>query len=72
MNKRRRRPRGPAYPTVELKRRLERALRQGHPWVWRDAVELAGAEVGSIVDLVDRKKNFVARGFVDAGPIGFR
>ncbi|MEM9695765.1 MAG: class I SAM-dependent rRNA methyltransferase [Myxococcota bacterium] len=72
MSKRRRRARGPACPTVELTRRLERTLRQGHPWVWRDAVELAGAEVGSIVDLVDRKENFVARGFVDAGPIGFR
>ena len=59
-------------PVVRLARKLERVLRQGHPWVWRDALVDLSAPAGTVVTVVDAKGGFVARGIADDGPIGVR
>jgi 23S rRNA (cytosine1962-C5)-methyltransferase len=61
-----------ALPSLRLKKPLERALRSGHPWVYRDAIEVCDAEPGSQVRVLDRQGKFVATGLLDAGPIGVR
>lgn len=68
------------YPAVRLKKPLERALRSGHPWVFRDALEPRAATdatdatdaPGTQVRVLDRQGRFIATGLVDAGPIGVR
>lgn len=59
---------------VELRKRLERAIGGGHPWVYRDA--LAGAPRlpdGAPVQLTTRNGSALAIGFWDAGsPIAVR
>jgi len=68
-----RRPRAlPGEEEVRLARKLERVLRQGHPWVWRDALPGLAATPGQVVVVTDPKGDFVARGIVDDGPIGVR
>jgi len=59
-------------PALRLKKPLERALRSGHPWVYRDAIEASDAAPGTQVRVLDRQGRFVATGLVDAGPIGVR
>jgi 23S rRNA (cytosine1962-C5)-methyltransferase len=59
---------------VELRKRLERAIRGGHPWVYRDA--LAGAPRlpdGTVVRVTTRTGRTLAFGFWDArSPIAVR
>ena len=61
-------------PGVELRKRLERAIRGGHPWVYRDA--LAGTPRlpdGAVVQLTTRNGSPLAVGFWDArSPIAVR
>jgi 23S rRNA (cytosine1962-C5)-methyltransferase len=57
---------------VRLARKLERALRRGHPWVWRDALVRLDAPPGAVVAVMDAQGGFVARGIADEGPIGAR
>lgn len=57
---------------ARLRKRLERVIRQGHPWIWRDALEDLRARPGEIVTVTDRRGRFVARGVGDEGPIGVR
>ncbi|HVT09232.1 MAG TPA: class I SAM-dependent rRNA methyltransferase, partial [Polyangia bacterium] len=61
-------------PRVQLRKRLARAIRQGHPWLYRDA--LAGAPPlrdGALVLVVDADRRPLARGFWDArSPIAVR
>ena len=54
-----------AYANVMLKRGREKWLQEGHPWVFRAAVQAAPEQVepGAIVDVVDRAGRFVARGY---------
>ncbi len=61
-------------PRVKLVRDLGARLREGHPWVYAQALERKGTLTpGAVVDLVDRAGHFVARGWADpAGPIGLR
>lgn len=59
-------------PRVTLRKRLERAIAQGHPWLWRDALDPHSFSAGTAVDVVDRRGDFLARGIVDGGPIGVR
>ena len=59
-------------PALRLKKPLERALRSGHPWVFRDAIEASDAAPGTQVRVLDRQGRFLATGLVDAGPIGVR
>jgi 23S rRNA (cytosine1962-C5)-methyltransferase len=61
-------------PGVELRKRLERTIRGGHPWVFRDAV--AGAPRlpdGAVVQLTTGTGRALAFGFWDArSPIAVR
>ena len=56
------------YQRVILRRGKERRLLEGHPWVFSGAVgqHPDGAEPGSIVDVIDARGDFVARGYYNA------
>jgi 23S rRNA (cytosine1962-C5)-methyltransferase len=59
---------------VELRKRLERTIRGGHPWVYRDALAAAPRlPDGAVVQLTTRNGNPLAVGFWDtASPIAVR
>ncbi|MBN2361822.1 MAG: class I SAM-dependent rRNA methyltransferase [Deltaproteobacteria bacterium] len=57
---------------VRLIKPLERTVARGHPWVFRDALAPFDIAAGAIVDVLNRRSRFLARGLVDAGPIGVR
>lgn len=57
---------------VRLRKPLERSLRSGHPWVYRDALQPFDAAPGSVVRVLDKQGRFVAAGLAEAGPIGVR
>ncbi len=59
-------------PVLILRKNLERAIAQGHPWLWRDAVSQHELAPGTVVDIHDRRGLFLARGMTDGGPIGVR
>jgi 23S rRNA (cytosine1962-C5)-methyltransferase len=60
--------------TIRLTKPLQGALRGGHPWIFADALALApGLAAGDVVDLVDRRGEFLARGTVEPdSPLAFR
>ncbi len=58
--------------TLRLRKRLERVLRKGHPWIFRDALSGRLPEPGQIVTVLDDQDRFLARGLSEAGPIGLR
>jgi 23S rRNA (cytosine1962-C5)-methyltransferase len=58
--------------TLALRKPLERSLRSGHPWLYRDALEPFEAAPGTPVRVLDRSGRFLAAGLADAGPIGVR
>jgi 23S rRNA (cytosine1962-C5)-methyltransferase len=57
---------------VRLRKPLERSLRAGHPWIYRDALEPFEARPGTVVRVIGKAGRFLARGLVDAGPIAVR
>jgi 23S rRNA (cytosine1962-C5)-methyltransferase len=57
---------------VRLRKPLERAVRSGHPWLFRDALEPFDAAPGSALRVLDRSGRFLAVGLAEAGPIGVR
>ncbi|MFO0562229.1 MAG: class I SAM-dependent rRNA methyltransferase [Polyangiales bacterium] len=57
--------------SLTLVRPLERALRDGHPWIYRDAVK-GTAPAGAIVTINDARGAFVARGLSDDSVIAAR
>jgi 23S rRNA (cytosine1962-C5)-methyltransferase len=59
-------------PILRLRKPLERALRSGHPWLYRDALEAFDLPVGTAAHVCDRNGRFLAMGWVDAGPIALR
>jgi 23S rRNA (cytosine1962-C5)-methyltransferase len=61
-------------PTVTLKKKLERILHQGHPWVYRDALIFPkDLPAGMFVTLLGKNEKPIAHGFWDpVGPIAFR
>ena len=68
-------------PTVEAQIRLaqplERSIRAGHPWIYREALALEAAakkpSTGSAVDIIGTDGKFVARGLYDArSPLAVR
>jgi 23S rRNA (cytosine1962-C5)-methyltransferase len=63
-----------SLPKVILRKDLARAIRQGHPWIFRDAlVEKAGLASGTVVAVASRDGRRLAHGFWDsAGPIAVR
>jgi 23S rRNA (cytosine1962-C5)-methyltransferase len=60
--------------TVTLKKDLSRTLRQGHPWVFREAIAGSPAiSPGNLVAVADKHGRDVAFGYWDvAGPIAVR
>jgi len=58
--------------TVTLRKRLERVLRQGHPWIFRDALAGELPEPGAVVTVLDDRGGLLVRGLAEAGPIGVR
>jgi 23S rRNA (cytosine1962-C5)-methyltransferase len=63
-----------ALPRVVLRKNLARAIRGGHPWIYRDAVTAPdGLPDGALVFVVAADRGAVARGFWDArAPIAVR
>jgi 23S rRNA (cytosine1962-C5)-methyltransferase len=64
----------PALPRVVLRKNLARAIRQGHPWIYRDAVTAPeGLADGALVFVVTADRKPLVRGFWDASsPIAVR
>ena len=67
-------PMAPPMRTVRLTQGIEASLRGGHPWAFADAVALPpGLADGEVVDLVDTRGEFVARGTIaPRSPLAFR
>ncbi|MET0387526.1 MAG: class I SAM-dependent rRNA methyltransferase [Polyangiales bacterium] len=65
-------PRRSTHLTLRLRKPLERAVRAGHPWVFREALEAFDAAPGTAARVFDRNGKFLAAGFIDAGPIALR
>jgi 23S rRNA (cytosine1962-C5)-methyltransferase len=63
-----------SLPRVLLARKLERAIRAGHPWIFRDALVPGGALAdGAVVEVGTREGRLLATGFWDArSPIAVR
>ena len=59
-------------PRLRLRRKLERAIRRGHPWVYRDAIEGSVPPAGTEVAIEGARGRVIARGWAEAGPIGVR
>ena len=60
--------------SVVLKKNLARSIRQGHPWIYRDALEVrSNPEDGDLVEVHTRDGRPIARGFWDErSPIAVR
>jgi len=57
---------------VRLRKPLERSVRSGHPWLYRDALEPFAAAPGAVVAVLDKARRVIARGLADDGPIAVR
>lgn len=58
---------------ARLGKPLERAIADGHPWVFADALARPlDVPAGTELDLHDRRDRFLARGLADGGPIAMR
>lgn len=62
----------PSVVAVRLRKPLERALAEGHPWIWRDALEPFEAAPGTVVSIHEPRGRELALGIADEGPIGVR
>lgn len=60
--------------TLHLEKRIGGAIRGGHPWVYRDALEFRDRDVepGQEVRVAEADGTFVGRGFTYEGPIALR
>lgn len=61
-------------PRVTLSKNLQRSVLAGHPWLYREALEVPpGLRTGQVVDLVERSGRFLGRGLLDGeSPIALR
>ncbi|TPV93333.1 MAG: class I SAM-dependent rRNA methyltransferase [Myxococcales bacterium FL481] len=58
---------------VRLAKPLERAIADGHPWVYRAALRGEPTlPAGTVLDVHDRRDRFLARGLAETGPIALR
>jgi 23S rRNA (cytosine1962-C5)-methyltransferase len=57
---------------VRLRKKIDSVIRQGHPWIWRDALEEIHADAGEVLTVVAGRGDFLARGLAEDGPIGIR
>ncbi|MCB9596615.1 MAG: class I SAM-dependent rRNA methyltransferase [Sandaracinaceae bacterium] len=62
----------PRAVEARLRKNVASAIRAGHPWVYRDALERVDCAPGTVVTVRDRDNSFVGRGVADAGPIAVR
>lgn len=62
----------PTIRVAVLRKKLERAIAQGHPWIWRDALYATSWEPGSVTEIRDPRGKFLARGIADEGALGVR
>src|SRR5581483_8069065 len=62
----------PAVVRARLRKPLEKSIAQGHPWIYRDALEGFSATVGDVVTVTDGRGRFVARGIADTGALAVR
>lgn len=53
------------YPTVQLTQPIEASLRAGHPWIYQDAVRHGSHTAGDVVDVVDIRGEWLARGVIE-------
>ncbi len=63
-------PQAPA--SVRLRKDLGRSLQEGHPWIYRDALEPHTADPGAVLTVADARGRFVARGLAESGPLAVR
>jgi 23S rRNA (cytosine1962-C5)-methyltransferase len=59
-------------PTLRLKRALERAVRSGHPWLYRDALEAHDLPPSTAVRIASKDGRVLGVGLTDVGAIGVR
>ena len=64
--------RNAAHARTRLRKPLERSVRSGHPWLYRDALEPFEAAPGSVVTVLDKQDRVLCRGLADAGVIAVR
>lgn len=64
--------RGASSKLVRLRKPLDRAVRSGHPWIYKDALERHDHAPGTPVKIANRDGKIIGAGLVDAGPIGVR
>jgi 23S rRNA (cytosine1962-C5)-methyltransferase len=57
---------------LKLKKALGRVIAEGHPWIFKDALEGPRYQPGQVATVYDKLGSFVARGITDSGPIGLR
>jgi 23S rRNA (cytosine1962-C5)-methyltransferase len=57
---------------LQLVKPLEKAIKAGHPWIFRNALRPFTASAGEVVTVLDRGGRFLCRGLADDGPIGVR
>ncbi len=66
------RPKRAALPRLSLRKKLERTLAQGHPWIWRNALDPHYLPPGTPTQVVDQHGAVLANGIAEAGPIAVR
>lgn len=61
-------------PQVYLTKNLQRSVQAGHPWLYREALEIpSGLPTGQVVELYERNGRFLGRGLYDSeSPIAVR
>lgn len=57
---------------MRLRKPLERSIRAGHPWIYRDALEPFEAPPGTVVRVIGKAGGLLGRGLAEAGPIAVR
>lgn len=61
-----------SLPRITLRKDVGARVREGHPWIYRDATVANPLNPGSLAEVVDREGRFVASGYVEDGPIALR
>ncbi len=57
---------------ITLRKDVGARVREGHPWIYRDACVATSLAPGALAEVVDREGRFVASGYVEDGPIALR
>jgi 23S rRNA (cytosine1962-C5)-methyltransferase len=57
---------------LHLVKPLEKTVKAGHPWIFRNALRPFTSDIGEVATVLDRNNRFLCRGLADDGPIGVR